>query len=330
MSDVNFRLEGRRIYVAGHTGMVGSAVLRRLATERCEILVRDHRQLDLTRQVETESFMADAKPEVVIIAAARVGGILANDTNPADFLRDNLAIQQNLIASSYQYGVRKLLFLGSSCIYPKFAPQPMTEEMLLTGPLEPTNEWYAIAKIAGIKLCQAYRRQYHADYVSLMPTNLYGPGDNYHPEYSHVPAALIGRMHEAKLACRPSVTVWGTGKPLREFMFVDDLADACAHVLKHYSGEQFLNAGSSEEISIADFAKLVAEVVGYSGRLVFDASRPDGTPRKLLDSSKLRNFGWKPRTKLRDGLAATYADFLKNGGRVRERLSATAMIHITT
>jgi len=251
------------------------------------------------------------------VAAAKVGGIFANSSFPVDFLADNLAIARNLIVSSHQAGVRKLLFLGSSCIYPKLAPQPMTEDMVLTGPLEPTNEWYAVAKIAGVKLCQAYRRQYDADFVSVMPTSIYGPGGNDHPEFSHVPAALIRRMHAAKLAGVPSVTVWGTGTPRREFLFVDDLADACTFVLKHYSDERFLNVGTGEDVTIAEFARFVAEAVDYEGSFVFDTSRPDGTPRKLLDVSRLRALGWHAQTDLRRGLKATYADFLANGGRFR-------------
>jgi GDP-L-fucose synthase len=257
------------------------------------------------------------KPDVVIVAAAKVGGIAANNAFPVDFLADNIAIAQNLIAASHRAGVSKLLFLGSSCIYPKLAPQPMTEEMLLTGPLEPTNEWYAVAKIAGIKLCQAYRRQYGCDFVSVMPTNLYGPGDNYHPEHSHVPAALIRRFHEAKLAGAPTATVWGSGKVRREFLHVDDLADACIFVLKNYSGDGILNIGAGGDVTIAQFAALVAEAVGYQGEFAFDASKPDGAPRKLLDVSKLKALGWESRIDLETGLARTYADFLKSGDRLR-------------
>ena len=305
-----FGLEGKRIYVAGHTGMVGSAIVRRLATIPAEIITVPHAAVDLERQGQTEEFLNACKPDVVIVAAAKVGGIHANNTYPAEFISLNLAIARNTIDASYKAGVQKLLFLGSSCIYPRLARQPMGEEELLTGPLEPTNQWYAVAKIAGIKLCQAYRRQYGADFISVMPTNLYGLGDNYHPENSHVVAALIRRFHEAKHHRAPSVTVWGTGAPLREFLFVDDLADACVFVLEHYSGEPHVNIGSAQEITIADFAKLVAEIVGYQGRLVFDPSRPDGVPRKLLDSSKLNAMGWRARTPLREGLARTYEAFL--------------------
>jgi GDP-L-fucose synthase len=307
-----FDLSGRRVFVAGHRGMVGSALVRRLASEACEIVSADRRVLDLTRQVETETWLREQGPEVVIIAAARVGGIAYNNACPVDFLADNIAIELNLIRSSFAAGVRKLLFLGSSCIYPKSAPQPMREEMLLTGPLEPTNEWYAVAKIAGIKLVEAYRRQYRADFISLMPTNLYGPGDSYHPEHSHVPAALIRRFHEAKLAHASSVMVWGTGRPRREFLAVDDLADACVFVLKNYSDDLFLNVGTGWDLTIADFAKLVADVVGYSGDIVFDTSRPDGAPQKLLDVSRLAKLGWTARTELRAGIAAAYRDYLIN------------------
>ena len=305
-----FGLEGKRIYVAGHTGMVGSAIVRRLATIPAEIITAPRAAVDLERQDQTEDFLNAHKPEIVIVAAAKVGGIHANNAYPAEFISLNLAIARNTIDASYKAGVKKLLFLGSSCIYPRLAHQPMAEPELLTGALEPTNEWYAVAKIAGIKLCQAYRRQYGADFISVMPTNLYGFGDNYHPENSHVVAALIRRFHEAKHRRAPSVTVWGTGAPLREFLFVDDLADACVFVLEHYSDAQHVNVGSAQEITIADFAKLVAEIVGYQGRLVFDTSRPDGVPRKLLDSSKLNAMGWRARTPLREGLARTYEAFL--------------------
>ena len=306
-----FDLAGKRVYVAGHTGMVGSAIVRRLGHEGCEVLSADHAEVDLADQQHTERWLAKAKPEAVFLAAARVGGIGANSAYPAAFIADNLAIALNLIRGSHAAGVGKLLFLGSSCIYPKLAPQPMNEEQLLTGPLEPTNEWYAIAKIAGIKLCQAYRRQFGADFISVMPTNLYGPGDNYHPQDSHVPAALIRRFHEAKVSAAPSVAVWGTGTPRREFLAADDLADACVFVMKHYSDDGFLNIGTGEDVTIADFARLVAEVVGYPGKIDFDTARPDGTPRKLLDVSKLAALGWRARTPLRAGLAAAYADFVR-------------------
>jgi GDP-L-fucose synthase len=312
-----FDLAGKRIYVAGHHGMVGSAIVRRLARGGCDVITAGRAEVDLERQQQAEEFLAATKPDVVIVAAAKVGGIHANNAYPAEFISDNLAIARNAIHGSYQAGVKKLLFLGSSCIYPKLARQPMREEELLTGPLEETNQWYAVAKIAGIKLCQAYRRQYGADFISVMPTNLYGPGDNYHPENSHVVAALIRRFHQAKQDGLATVKVWGTGKPLREFLFADDLADACVFVLEHYSDEEHVNVGSGQEVTIAEFAKLVAEVVGYRGKLVFDPSRPDGVPRKLLDSSKLAGMGWRARTSLRSGLEQSYAAFV--AGNYRER-----------
>ena len=312
---VPFDLASNRVYVAGHRGMVGSAIVRRLKSESCTIISADHAELDLTRQKETERWIGAARPDVVIMAAAKVGGIAFNNTYPVEFLADNLAITLNVIRGSYAAGVKKLLFLGSSCIYPKHAPQPMREEMLLTGALEPTNEWYAVAKIAGIKLAEAYRREYNADFISVMPTNLYGPGDNYHPEHSHVPAALIRRLHEAKSAKAPKVTVWGTGRPRREFLAVDDLADACVFVIKHYSGPGFLNVGTGQDMTIAEFAKLIADVVGYPGELAFDPSRPDGAPQKLLDVSKLATLGWRPKIPLRQGIQAAYADYLAGGGR---------------
>ena len=257
-----FDLAGKRVYVAGHKGMVGAALVRRLGSEACQILTVDRTTLDLTKQAETDRWIDRAKPHVVIVAAARVGGIAYNNANPVNFLSDNLAIALNVINASFLAGVEKLLFLGSSCIYPRLAPQPMREDMLLSGPLEPTNQWYALAKIAGIKLVEAYRHQYGADFVSVMPTNLYGPGDNYHPEHSHVPAALIRRMHEAKTSDAPTITIWGTGQPRREFLAVDDLADACVFVLKHYSDLKFLNVGTGKDITIREFAQLVADVVG--------------------------------------------------------------------
>jgi GDP-L-fucose synthase len=312
-----FELAGKRVFVAGHTGMAGSAILRRLQQEACEVLVIEHRALDLTRPDETENYLSATRPDVVVMAAGRVGGILANDTYPVDFLVDNLAMALNCIRVSHLVGVQKLLFLGSSCIYPKLAKQPMNEDQLLTGPLEPTNEWYAIAKIAGIKLCQAYHRQYGSNFISVMPSNLYGPGDNYHPQHSHVVAALIRRFHEARLANAPSVTVWGTGAPRREFLYVDDFADACVFVLKNYSDSQFINIGFGDDLTIADFARTVADVVGYREQIVYDTSKPDGTPRKLLDVSRLAALGWKAKTPLREGLAKAYTDFLTNA--VRER-----------
>jgi GDP-L-fucose synthase len=312
-----FDFQGARVFVAGHKGMVGSAIVRRLASEPCEILTVDRSTLDLAHQTATERWLAQARPDAVFLAAGKVGGIHANNSDPVAFLEVNLRIALNVIHAAFAAEVKKLVFLGSSCIYPKLAPQPMTEDMLLTGPLEPTNQWYAVAKIAGIKLCEAYRRQYGADFVSAMPTNLYGPGDNYHPENSHVPAALIRRFHEAKLARAPAVTVWGTGQPRREFLAVDDLADACVFVMKRYSGDEFVNIGAGQDITIAEFARLVADVVGYRGDLQFDSSRPDGTPQKLLDVSKLAALGWRAKTPLNEGLQAAYADFLAGGGRGR-------------
>ena len=310
-----FELKGKRIFVAGHRGMVGSAIVRRLGQEGCEILTADRRTLDLTHQRDTEAWLEQMKPAAVFLAAGRVGGILANDTLPADFIVDNLAIALNVIRGSFRTGVKKLLALGSSCIYPRRAQQPMAEEALLTGPLEPTNEWYAIAKIAAIKLCQAYRKQHGADFISVMPTNLYGPADNYHPDHSHVPAALIRRFHEAKIAAAPTVTVWGTGTPRREFLSANDLADACIFVMKHYSDFGFLNIGTGKDVPIGEFARIIAEIVGYKGNIVFDTSRPDGAPQKLLDTSKLTQLGWTPKISLHAGLAEAYADFLSGGGR---------------
>jgi GDP-L-fucose synthase len=295
--------------------MMGSAIVRQLANERSEILVADRQTLDLTNQQATEDWLAQMRPDAIFLAAGLVGGIYANNTYPADFIANNLAIALNVIRGAHKVGVKKLLALGSSCIYPKLAPQPMTEDALLTGSLEPTNEWYAIAKIAAIKLCEAYRKQHGCDFISVMPTNLYGLNDNYHPENSHVPAALIRRFHEAKLANVPTVTVWGSGTPRREFIYSDDAADACVFVMKHYSKLGFLNIGTGEDVTISEFAKLVADVVGYKGKIVYDTSRPDGTPRKLLDVSKIKNLGWTPKTQLRDGLARTYADFCATGGR---------------
>jgi GDP-L-fucose synthase len=316
---VLFDLAGKRVYLAGHSGMAGAAIARRLALENCEILIASHDALDLTHQAQTEEWIMRQRPDAIFLAAGRVGGIHANDTFPAEFLADNLAIALNVMRAAVAAKVKKLLFLGSSCIYPRNAPQPMSEDLLMTGQLEPTNEWYAIAKIAGIKLAQAYRREYGADFISVMPTNLYGPGDNYHPQNSHVPAALIRRFHEAKARGDAQVAVWGSGTPKREFLSADDLGDACVFVMKHYSGDGFLNVGTGDEVSIGQFARLVADIVGYRGTLAFDTSRPDGTPRKLLDVSRLTALGWRPKTPLRDGLKAAYADFIARGNYVRER-----------
>ena len=314
MQSVPFDVAGQRIFVAGHRGMVGSALVRRLQRLSCEVVTATRNDLDLTRQAETERWFAHNRPDVVIVAAARVGGILANDTEPVGFLADNLAIELNTITAAHANGCKKLLFLGSTCIYPKHATQPMAESELLTGPLEPTNEWYAVAKIAGIKLCQAYRKQFGADFISVMPTNLYGPGDNYHPEHSHVVAALLRRFHEAKVSGADDVVVWGTGEPRREFLHVDDLADACVFLLENYSGPEIVNVGWGRDISIAEFAALIADVVGFEGRLVFDRDRPDGTPRKLVDTARLDQLGWRPQIELRDGLEHVYACFQQEMG----------------
>ena len=302
--------------------------MRRVRDEAAQAVLRSgplrERELDLRQSEAVERFIAQTKPDAVFIAAGKVRGIRANSTFPADFLTDNLAITLNTINAAYRCGVQKLVHLGSSCIYPRLATQPMTPEMLLSGPIEPTNQWYAVAKIAGIKLCEAYRLQHGADFVSVMPTNLYGPGDNYHPQDSHVPAALIRRFHEAKINGRPSVSVWGTGSPRREFLAVDDLADACVFVMKRYSDLQFLNVGSGEDITIADFARLVAEVVGFAGKIEFDVSRPDGAPRKLLDVSRINALGWRAHTSLRAGLEQAYTAFVaeEGGGAILPQRSA--------
>ena len=316
MSAVPFELTGKRVWVAGHRGMVGSAIVRRLASEACEVITAARDELDLTDQRAVLGWMHNQRPEVVILAAARVGGILANDTMPVEFLRDNLLIETSVLTGAESVGVEKLLFLGSSCIYPKHAEQPIKEEALLTGPLEPTNEWYAIAKIAGIKLALAYRRQYGCDFISAMPTNLYGPGDNFDLSSSHVMPALIRKVHEAKQS-GGEVVVWGSGTPRREFLYVDDCADACLHLLRHYSDDSHVNVGSSTDVSIMDLTRLVMEVLGYDGPVVTDPSKPDGTPRKLMDNAKLAALGWAPKTELRDGIAKSYAAFLSGEGRGR-------------
>ncbi|MDP3116578.1 MAG: GDP-L-fucose synthase [Phenylobacterium sp.] len=312
-SEVIYPLKGKRIWVAGHRGMVGSAVVRRLASEDCEVLTAGRDQLDLRRQAEVEAWMDQARPNAVILAAAKVGGILANDTYPADFLYENLMIEANIIHAAHQADVEKLLFLGSSCIYPKEAPQPIPESALLTGPLEPTNEWYAIAKIAGIKLAQAYRRQHGRDFISAMPTNLYGPGDNFDLNTSHVLPALIRKAHEAKMAGADHITIWGTGTPRREFLNADDCADACIFLMKTYSDFEHVNVGSGEELTILELSQLVCDVVGFKGKIIIDASKPDGTPRKLMSANKLRRMNWSPRISLYDGVTDAYRWFLKSG-----------------
>ena len=312
--DTPFSLNGRRVWVAGHRGMAGSAIVRRLEREPCEILTVGREGLDLRRQAEVEDWMAEARPDVVFLAAALVGGIHANSSRPAEFLYENLAIESNIIHAAWQVGVRKLVFLGSSCIYPRLAPQPMREEDLLTGPLEPTNEWYAIAKIAGIKMCQAYRRQYGCDFIAAMPTNLYGYGDNFDIQQGHVAAALMVKIHRAKEEGADSVDLWGDGSPLREFLFVEDLADGLVFLAKHYSGEPHVNLGSGHEISIGQLAELLADVIGYRGSFRYDTSKPNGAPRKIMDSSRLATMGWSAPTLLRDGFERTYRWYVENLG----------------
>ncbi|MEQ8361371.1 MAG: GDP-L-fucose synthase [Cyclobacteriaceae bacterium] len=303
-----------KIYVAGHKGMVGSAIWRKLESESfTQLIGQSSTELDLRDQNAVNQFFLEAKPDYVFLAAAKVGGILANDTYPADFLYENLMIESNVIHNAFQHKVKKLLFLGSSCIYPKFAQQPIEEESLLSGYLESTNEAYAIAKIAGVKLCQAYHKQYGCNFISAMPTNMYGYGDNYHPQNSHVLPALIRRFHEAKVEARDEVVIWGTGTPLREFMFSDDLADACYYLMENYEGSSLINVGTGEEISILDLAILVKEIVGFNGRIQFDSSKPDGTPRKLMNNTKLHKLGYKHKVSIREGIKLTYQDFLSNG-----------------
>src|SRR6266496_3079028 len=310
MAKLPFELRGKTVFVAGHRGMVGSALVRRLATEGVELLTIGRGEVDLRDQAAVFDWFAGKKPQVVFLAAAKVGGIVANNTLRAEFLYDNLAIAANVIHAAHVNKAEKLMFLGSSCIYPKMAPQPLREDSMLTGPLEITNEPYAIAKIAGIKMVEAYRAQYGADFVSVMPTNLYGSGDNYHPEYSHVVAALIRRFHEAKVSGAKNIVVWGTGTPRREFLYVDDLADACVHLMKTYSDSELVNIGTGEDITIAEFARVVAATVGYAGHISFDTSRPDGTPRKLLDVSRLAKLGWRASTSLEDGIKLAYQAYL--------------------
>jgi GDP-L-fucose synthase len=309
MASAPFELKGKSVYVAGHRGMVGSAIVRRLAREDVKLVTVDRGEVDLCNQAAVFDWFAKARPQVIFLAAAKVGGIVANNTLRAEFIYDNIAIAANVIHAAHMNGAEKLMFLGSSCIYPKLAPQPLREDTVLTGPLEPTNEPYAIAKIAGIKMAEAYRSQYGSDFISVMPTNLYGPGDNYHPELSHVVAALIRRFHEAKLSGAKSVVVWGTGTPRREFLYVDDMADACVHLMKTYSSADLINIGTGEDIAIAEFARVVAEIVGYRGEISYDTSRPDGTPRKLLDISRLTKLGWRATTSLEDGLKRAYAAY---------------------
>ncbi|WNO53785.1 GDP-L-fucose synthase [Stakelama saccharophila] len=305
-----FGLAGKRAFVAGHRGMVGSAIVRRLREESCEILVADRAELDLVNQMEVCTWFEQNKPDTVFLAAARVGGIQANTSYPADFIYDNLMIEANVIEAARRTGVSKLLFLGSSCIYPKMSPQPISEDALLNGPLEPTNEWYAIAKIAGIRLAQAYRRQHGCDFICAMPTNLYGPGDNYDLQNSHVLPALIRKAHQAKIAGDAVFEIWGTGRPRREFLHVDDLANACVHLMQNYSEEMHINVGSGKDISISALALLVADVVGFRGTIRYDSSKPDGTPRKLMDSSRIHATGWRHRIGLRQGIESAYRDFL--------------------
>jgi GDP-L-fucose synthase len=309
-----YDLAGKRVWVAGHRGMVGSAIVRRLTAEACEIIVAGRDEVDLRRQEQVERWMERARPQAIFLAAAKVGGIHANNTQPGPFLYDNLMIEANVIEAARRTGVEKLLLLGSSCIYPRLAEQPIREDALLTGPLEPTNEWYAVAKIAGIKLAQAYRRQYGCDFISAMPTNLYGPNDNFDPLTSHVAAALLAKAHAAKRDGAATLELWGSGTPLREFMHVDDLADALIFLMRRYSDEAHVNAGSGQEISIRGLAELITEVVGWQGQFVFDPSKPDGMPRKLMDSSRLFEMGWRPRLSLREGYERTYAWYLEERG----------------
>jgi len=318
MARIPFELKGKTVFVAGHNGMVGAALVRRLAQEDVELLTIRRAEVDLRDQAAVNKWFAAKRPQAVFLAAAKVGGIVANNTLRAEFLYDNLVIATNVIHAAHVNTTEKLMFLGSSCIYPKLAPQPLREDSMLTGLLEPTNEPYAIAKIAGIKMAEAYRSQYGSDFISVMPTNLYGSGDNYHPEYSHVVAALIRRFHEAKVSGAKNIMVWGTGTPRREFLYVDDLADACIHLMKTYSSDELVNIGTGEDITIAEFARLVAATVGYSGEISYDTSRPDGTPRKLLDVSRLAKLGWRASTSLQDGLKLAYQAYLNESKQAAE------------
>ena len=312
MTKLIYNLSGKKVWVAGHKGMVGSAVVRRLKQDNCEVITAGRDKLDLLDQTAVKKWLFDNKPDVIVIAAAKVGGIHANSTYPAEFIYNNLMIAANIINTAKEVGVEKLLFLGSSCIYPRLSAQPIKEEYLLTGALEPTNEWYAVAKIAGIKLCQAFRRQYGCDFISAMPTNLYGPFDNYDPLNSHVVAAMIAKAHKAKIDEDKEMILWGTGTPRREFLYVDDCADAVVFLLKHYSDEQFLNIGVGEDISIGDFAREVAQVVGFKGEFVFDTTKPDGMPQKLLDMTKMHELGWRAKTSMSEGLNVSYEWYLEN------------------
>jgi len=312
MNTISYSIRGKRVFVAGHRGMVGSALVRRLAEENCDVLTVNRSEVDLRDQTGVRAWLADHKPDVVVLAAAKVGGIFANDTYPADFLYDNLAIETAVIEGSFRAGVEKLLFLGSSCIYPRLAPQPIPESALLTSSLEPTNEWYAIAKIAGLKMCEAYRRQHGVDYISAMPTNLYGPGDNYDLEKSHVIPALLRKAHDAREAGAETLTIWGSGSPRREFLHVDDAADAMVHLLKTYSGNEHVNVGSGQDVTILELTQMVCDVVGFRGRIVPDPTKPDGPPRKLMDVTKLRSMGWQPRYDLPTGLKHAYDWFVEH------------------
>jgi GDP-L-fucose synthase len=318
-----YTLRNKRVWVAGHRGLVGGALVRRLQDEGCEILGASRAQVDLRAPEQLDRWMRERKPEAVFVAAARVGGIHANDNRPAEFIYDNLMIAANVVEAARRHGVEKLLMLGSSCIYPRLAPQPIPEDALLSGPLEPTNQWYAIAKIAGIKLCQAYRRQHGSDFISVMPTNLYGPGDNFDLMSSHVVPALMAKAHDAKLRRASSLEVWGTGRPLREFMYVDDLADGLVFLMQRYSDEPIVNIGTGVDLPIGELAAMVCEVVGFGGRLRFDTSKPDGTPRKVMDVSRLRELGWQARTPLRQGLEQTYRWYVEHIAR-EQRPAAVA------
>ena len=321
-----YDLKGKRVWVAGHNGMVGSALVRRLQQVDCTLLTVSHRDLDLTRQRDVEAWVARERPQAVFLAAAKVGGIVANDSAPVDFLYDNLAIATNVMHAAAAAKVEKLLFLGSSCVYPKFAPQPIKEEVLLTGPLEPTNQWYAVAKIAGLKLCQAYRRQQGCDFISAMPTNLYGPRDNFDLTTSHVIPALIRKAHEAKISNEAHLVIWGSGNPRREFLHVDDAADALLHLMTSYSGESHINVGCGADMTISELASRIAGVVGFRGSIATDPSKPDGTPRKLLDVSKLSDLGWKPKIPFEEGIASTYRWFLENVASEKPTQSSAAQL----